>query len=247
MLRRPLGRTGIEVSPLALGTVKFGRNTGVKYPQGFALPDDRTISNLLAEATELGINLIDTAPAYGTAESRLGQLLQHRDQWLICTKVGEEFDGTTSRFDFSPEHVRASIERSLTRLRTDYLDIVLIHSDGRDQDILEAGTLETLQGLKKQGVIRTVGISVKSARGFSAALAKGVDVVMATLNRDYRDEQPCIADAQAQGVGVLVKKALASGHAEPGDLSWVARQAGVSSIVVGTIDQHHLRANVAAV
>src|SRR5690554_4390721 len=112
-LHRPLGNTGLQVSPLGLGTVKIGRNQGVKYPSG--------------------INLPDTAPAYGTSEERLGPLLQgQRQDWVLCTKVGEEFVDGQSRFDFSAAHTRFSVQRSLQRLHTDYLDLVLVHSSGDD-------------------------------------------------------------------------------------------------------------------
>ncbi len=71
---RPLGSTGIKVSLLGLGTVKLGRNEGVKYPRPFDLPDDRSVVALLETAQSLGINLLDTAPAYGRSEERLGAL-----------------------------------------------------------------------------------------------------------------------------------------------------------------------------
>jgi hypothetical protein len=95
---KPLGATGLRVSPLGLGTVKFGRNQGVKYPQPFELPSDREALALLEQAWDLGINLLDTAPAYGDSEERLGRLLrQCRRDWVIVTKVGEEFrDGVSS-------------------------------------------------------------------------------------------------------------------------------------------------------
>src|SRR5690606_8720766 len=99
---RPLGTTGLTVSPLGLGTVKIGRNQGVKYPSGFELPDDNQVRDLLALARDAGINLLDTAPAYGTSEERLGPLLSgQRQEWILCSKVGEEFDNGESRFDFS--------------------------------------------------------------------------------------------------------------------------------------------------
>jgi hypothetical protein len=113
-LHRPLGSTGLLVSPLGLGTVKLGRDQGVKYPNGFTIPGDDEARLLLAQARELGINLIDTAPAYGRSEERLGPLLRgQRDEWVIVSKVGEEFDDGQSRFDFSAAHTRRSVERSL--------------------------------------------------------------------------------------------------------------------------------------
>ena len=66
---RTLGRTDIAVSALGLGTVKLGRNRGVRYPQPFALPDDRAARALLDAARELGVNLLDTAPAYGASSA----------------------------------------------------------------------------------------------------------------------------------------------------------------------------------
>ena len=102
---RPLGSTGLTVSPLGLGTVKLGRDQGVKYPTGFTIPGDEEARLLLAQARELGINLIDTAPAYGRSEERLGPLLRgQRDEWVIVSKVGEEFEEGLSHFDFSAAH-----------------------------------------------------------------------------------------------------------------------------------------------
>ena len=132
-----LGSTGIEVSRVGLGTVKFGRNQGVKYPQGFELPSDKECLDLLALARDLGVNMLDTAPAYGRSEERLGSLLEgQRQDWVIVGKAGEEFENGQSAYHFTAKHFRMSLERSLKRLRTDYLDVLLIHSDGHDLDIL---------------------------------------------------------------------------------------------------------------
>lgn len=247
--RRPLGTTGIEVSLLGLGTVKLGRDQQVKYPQPFVVPDDAAAQRLLDEARELGINLLDTAPAYGTSEARLGRLLSgRRRDWVLCTKVGEEFEDGRSWFDFSAGHTRRSVERSLKRLDTDYLDVVLIHSDGDDLGILERGeTLDSLRQAQAEGLIRAIGMSHKTLAGGRRAVALGCDVIMATLNLDHREELPLIAEAGTAGCGVLVKKALASGHAGTDSLAFAAAQTGVSSIVVGTIDPAHLRANARAV
>ncbi|MDC0262316.1 aldo/keto reductase, partial [Planctomycetaceae bacterium] len=73
--RRPLGKTGIIVSAIGFGSFKIGRNQGIKYPSGYELPTDQECERLLNGILDLGINLIDTAPAYGIAEQRLGQLL----------------------------------------------------------------------------------------------------------------------------------------------------------------------------
>jgi len=245
---RALGNTGLKVSLLGLGTVKLGRDQQVKYARSYTIPDDQAAAEILDSARDLGVNLLDTAPAYGTSEERLGKLLgKSRRDWIVSTKVGEEFENGRSRFDFSPEHAQQSVKRSLLRLQTDYLDVVLIHSDGNDLTILDnLGTLDALQDLKQRGWIRAVGFSHKTVAGAERALALGCDVIMATLNRAEPAETAVIANAAELGCGVLIKKALASGHGDPEELSWVAAQSGVSSIVVGTINKRHLAANAAA-
>ncbi len=255
--RRPLGLTGIEVSCLGLGTVKFGRNQGVKYPSGFTLPDDASIRALLSQCREAGMNLIDTAPAYGLSEERLGALLEHRKDWVISTKVGEEFSNGASSFDFSPAHVRRSLERSLSRLRTDYLDIVLIHSDGNDEAILQhSGCVEALIRAREDGLIRAFGMSSKTVSGGLSAVSV-CDLVMLTLNPSATEDAAVIAVARAQQKGVLIKKALNSGHAVAGggtlpgedpvraSLSFVFSHPGVSSVIIGSITPDHVQHNIA--
>ncbi len=256
MALRPLGKTGIRVGPIGLGTVKLGRTEGVKYPRPFEIPDDRAALELLETAESLGVNLIDTAPAYGASEERLGNLLRgRRDRWIIATKAGEDFESGVSRFDFSPGAVRASVEQSLGRLRTDRLDIVLLHSDGHDIEIIErSGALEALERLRTEGKARAVGVSTKTPEGGVLA-AERCDVVMLTCNPGYTDDEPAIAAAHGHGCGVLIKKALASGHLAPtgagedpveASLRFVFSHAGVSSVVIGTISPAHLRSNVEA-
>jgi aryl-alcohol dehydrogenase-like predicted oxidoreductase len=248
---RSLPGTDLQVSALGLGTVKFGRNERVKYPAPFAIPDAAAVCRLLDQASELGINLLDTAPAYGNSEERLGQLLTRRDAWVLMTKVGEEFTAGQSVFDFSGAHTRASIERSLRRLRTDRLDIVLIHSDGNDEAILADGEcVAALQDCKARGLIRAIGMSVKSLAGGLRAV-RDLDVVMLTWNLQQQDTA-AVALAQQLGKGVLVKKGLMSGHVQqPGQdlvrasMELILTHPGIHSMIVGTIDPAHLAANVA--
>lgn len=252
-LWRPLGSTGLVVSPLGLGTVKLGRDQGVKYPNGFTIPDDRAAGELLAQARALGINLLDTAPAYGVSEQRLGPLLRgQRQDWVICSKVGEEFDDGASHFDFSGAHTRFSVERSLKRLETDYLDLVLVHSDGNDLLVLEQTEVyATLAQLKQEGLIRAFGFSGKTVAGGRKALQDG-DCAMVTYNLAEQCERPVLDYAAAHGKGILIKKALASGHAclageDPVRASFelIFAHPAVSSAIVGTITPAHLAHNVA--
>jgi len=256
-LHRPLGRSGIFVSPLGLGTVKLGRNQGVKYPAQFRIPDDNEVRRLLSQASELGINLIDTAPAYGNSEERLGKLLRgQRKNWIIASKTGEEFIGTNSHFDFSAAHTRYSVERSLKRLQTDVIDLLLVHSNGDDINIItQEEVCATLAALKAEGKIRVFGFSGKSAEGNLLALQQDADCAMVTYNLASQSEREVLDYAAKQGKGILVKKALASGHAclDKEQSPLVASFAlalghiGVSAAIVGTINPAHLTQNAEAV
>lgn len=255
MIPRVLGSTNIRISAIGLGTVKLGRTEGVKYPTASPLPTDAEAADLIDIAADLDINLIDTAPAYGSSEERLGALLAgQRDRWVISTKVGEEFAEGKSRYDFSPPAIRASVERSLKRLRTDRLDVVLLHSDGlielageREDSMLE------LRRLQREGKIRAIGASTKTLQGARWAVSC-CEVVMLTLNPGAMGDAPAVDQAAEAGVGVLIKKALDSGHlaAGPGTdpiehaLRFVFSHRGVSSVVIGTVNPHHLEDNVRA-
>ncbi|MBN4055361.1 aldo/keto reductase [bacterium AH-315-K03] len=255
---REFGNTGIHVSPLGLGTVKLGRDQGVKYPNSFTIPDDTAASELITLASELGINLIDTAPAYGNSEQRLGKLLKNqRKKWIICSKVGEEFEQGHSFFDFSAKHTRMSIERSLKRLQTDYIDIILLHSDGNDLSVIQQGdALRELEKAKQAGLIRAFGVSTKTPEGGLLA-AKETDAVMLTYNLEYRDEEPVLDFCRQTNKASLIKKAFASGHicqntADDSlspiqrSMNFIFSHRGVSSAIIGTINPQHLKDNVAA-
>ena len=253
-LHRPLGSLGIDVSPVGLGTVKLGRDQGVKYPSGFTIPDDDEARMLLKLTRELGINLIDTAPAYGRSEERLGPLLRgQRHDWVIVSKVGEEFEAGQSRHDFSAAHTRMSVERSLKRLETDFIDLVLVHSDGNDLHVLnECGVYQALAELKREGKIRGFGFSGKTVEGGLRALQEG-DCAMVTYNLNEQGEKPVLDYAASHNKGILIKKALASGHVclSPGvdpvqaSFELLFEHPGVTGAIVGTINPLHLAHNVA--
>jgi aryl-alcohol dehydrogenase-like predicted oxidoreductase len=252
MLKKSLlGQTDILISQLGLGTVKFGRNTGVKYPQNFTIPNDQEIINLLSLAKDLNINLLDTAPAYGNSEERLGKILQgQRHDWVIVDKVGEEFTNNQSVYNFKPDYINKIVKQSLIKLNTDYIDILLIHSDGNDQEIIEEyEVFTTLEKLKTAGHIRAFGMSSKTVAGGLATI-EHTDLAMVTYNPAYQDEKSVLDKAQELNKGILIKKALASGHldklattADPvqSSIDFIFAHPGVSSVIIGTINPEHLK------
>lgn len=234
----------IKVSPLGLGTVKFGRNTDVKYPSAFDLPEMGALADLLSLGRDLGINLLDTAPAYGESETRLGRLIRgSRTDWVLTSKVGEFYDGT-SHWDFSRKATLASIKASLNRLGTDYLDIVLVHCPDDDLQVLkDTAVIETLTTLQQQGSIRYIGASTKSIEAGLFAL-ETMDLVMVSYNADNVEQLPVITRAHALEKPVLVKKALSSGHSSDVAADLGRALSVADAVIVGTISKDHLRSNV---
>lgn len=249
MEMRPLGSTGLCVGVLGLGTVKWGRTLGLKYPQPITLPTDDELRTLLAVAREHGMNVIDTAPAYGIAEERIGRLIERREDWVITTKFGERFVDGVSHFDFSRRALSDSLDSSLRSLRTDRVDAVLVHSDGAIEHRFPDELVDALKREKEAGRVRAIGISSKSKEGGLAAL-EWADVLMVTLNPEYLDELSLIREAARRGVGILVKKALLSGHgggpAKPSVRECLAtslRETGVSSVVIGSVSPINVENN----
>ena len=252
LANRPFAATGKSVSVLGLGTVKFGRNQGVKYPggDGFALPTDNEISSLLDLCLDRGINLLDTAPAYGNAEERLGKLMgTRRENFFIVGKTGEEFADGKSSYDFTAAHTRMSVERSLRRLKTDHLDCVLVHASHDDVDVIDnTDVIATLLRLKQAGKILSVGVSVYTLAGGKRAVDL-TDAVMVAYNRNYLAEKDTIDYARKNGKAVLVKKALASGHLDvvggiEENIRFVLETSGVTCLVFGSITSANILTNI---
>lgn len=243
------------MSYIGLGTVKLGRNQAVKYPHAFEIPNDKSAAQLIALARELGINVIDTAPAYGNSEPRLGGLLKsQRDDWIIVSKAGEEFQDGRSHYNFTKKHIEDSVKRSLKNLQTDYIDLLLIHSNGEDEKIIQQdGVFETLAELKKQGLIKGYGMSVKTVAGGRLTVDQA-DAVMVTLNPFDKECEEVLKHAEQQNKVVLIKKAFASGHVYVGEKKLSAQQIfaflsgypAISSVITGTINLRNLTQNVEA-
>lgn len=201
---RPLGKTGLNVSELALGTWGL---SGDGYGSVPADEADRVIDR----AVEAGITLFDTADVYGggAMESKLGQRLPK--DVLVCTKIGTDLDQKPPRKVFTPKHLRAAFERSRERLVREKLDIVLLHNP----TIAALGSGEAvgfLKGLKELGSLGLWGVSVGSVEIAREAITRGADVIELAYNAIFPGDLHELASELAEaGTGVLARSTLAHG------------------------------------
>ncbi len=252
---RTAPRLGRPVTALGWGAFKIGRNEAVKYPSAYSLPSESEAVLCVHEVIAAGVRVIDTAPAYGSSEERIGRALAQcdpllRSELFLSTKAGEQFINGCSHYDFSAAAITRSLDESLRRLRCDRVDIVWIHSDGSDLEIIERGEAIGALALAKQGA-RTgaVGFSPKTLEGARAALNHDdVDAVMIELHQECAENEPILELAHARGKAVFVKKPLASGRLDPAiALPWILAHPQVSCVVVGGLSAARVRENAAIV
>lgn len=210
---RRLGRTAINVSEIGLGALEIGRDWGIRVEGDFGRPDERASVRLLQEAMERGINFIDTAPAYQLSEERIGKAVSgHRSEVYLATKVGEHYDDDRGFwYDYGREAVRASIEQSLRRLRTDVIDVIQIHS--ASLEVIEKGeVLAEMQRFQKAGHVRFVGMSGGHEEAAAAILSGEYDTVQVDYNLLRRQADETVFPlARERDVGVIVMAPLAHG------------------------------------
>lgn len=242
---RAVGQTGVQLPPLGFGAFKIGRNQGIKYPTPYELPDLDTVRSLLDGIRALGCHYFDTAPAYGLSEARLGTLLPPDDPTLvISTKVGETFQDGRSTYDFSRAAVERSLHVSRERLQRDVLDLVFIHAHQDDVALLrETDVVAVLQEGRDRGTIRAIGFSGKTPAAATSAL-QWADALMVEYHLHDTSHAAVLDQAQAHGVAVVVKKALASGKLPAAEaLAFVLSHPAVTSVVVGGLSLPNFQAN----
>src|SRR5512138_3123492 len=206
MKLRPFGDTGMNVSEIGLGAWQLAN------PE-WGVNDKKEALKIVQKSLEAGCNFFDTAPGYGhgVSEELLGEGLKRvRKDVIICTKFGHTAEWVT---DFSTPAIRRSIEASLRRLQTDYLDIVLMHNPPREMmDGRRATQYEEFEKLKAEGVIREYGISLDWREEVELAVdttkSKALEVFFNAL---YQEPLPAFQKAQDHGVGLIVKVPLDSG------------------------------------
>jgi aryl-alcohol dehydrogenase-like predicted oxidoreductase len=212
MKYRMLGRTGLKVSVVGVGTWQFGGEWGKTFTQ----PE---VDAILDRAAEAGINLIDTAECYGDheAERLVGDYLSRRgrDRWIVASKFGHRFNGFMDRTDgFGPDEVRAQLIASLRALRTDRIDLYQFHS-GSDKAFLDDGLRTFLEDARRAGMVRNLGVSIRSAGSAlqtREAFGRGYGVLQVVYNRlDTRAESAVFPTARRFNLGILARVPLASG------------------------------------
>lgn len=211
MKYRPLGRTGIQVSPYALGTMMFGQ---------IGNPDHDDSIRIIHKALDAGINIIDTADMYshGESEEIVGKALQgRRDDVVLATKVHGPMGDDPNQRGLSRRWIITEVENSLRRLKTDHIDLYQIHRPDPGVDIEE--TLSALTDLVRAGKVRAIGSSTMPASDIVeaqwAAERRGLERLRSEqpnysiLNRGIEAE--VLPVAQRYGMGVLVWSPLAQG------------------------------------
>ncbi|WP_202412325.1 aldo/keto reductase [Halobacillus litoralis] len=204
--KRDLGNTGIQVSDVGFGAWQLGNE------KDWGEMTDKKALQLVSEALDYGCNFFDTAPNYGDGKSEeiLGKALKgKRDQVVISSKCGHHPFGEQ---DFEPDRLMQSVEESLRRLNTDYLDSLLLHNPPFISLHGDSPQFQMLEKLKQQGKIRAYGASVDTGKEMEELLNNtNSQVIEVMFNIFHQEPTNGIQEAYNQGVGVITKVPLDSG------------------------------------
>ncbi len=200
MEKRKLGRTGLEVSALGFGG----------GPVGFLGTEQQRVTDILNYLLDNGVNFIDTAAGYPGSEEAIGNAVSHRrDDYVLVSKCGRAFDDLDGEA-WSPTVIGQTVDRALRRLKTDRLDVMLLHSC--DQEVLEKGeAVAALVKARDAGKIRHVGYSGDNEAVVYATGLDAVDVVETSVNIcDQANIGSLLPEAQRRDIGVIVKRPVAN-------------------------------------
>jgi aryl-alcohol dehydrogenase-like predicted oxidoreductase len=201
---------------------------------GLTLSQEAQAAEVLNEALDRGINFLDTSACYNISEELIGRTVAHRrDEYLLATKAGHVAGGYQGE-DWTAQTVRDSIDRSLVRMKTDYVDIVQLHSCG--VDVLEKGeVINALQEAKEAGKTRFIGYSGDNEAAAWAIESGIFDTLQTSYNLvEQRARTRLLPQARAQNMGVIIKRPIANG-------AWGARKSPS-----GYADEYFRRAQVMA-
>ena len=217
-MTRALGGTGADVTILGYGAMELRGRRGPEIA-------DEDAGRLLNAVLDGGINVIDTSPDYGRSEELMGIYIGHRrDEFFLASKCGcliEVPADTPPPYphDYSPGNVRADVEQSLRRLRTDHLDLVQVHMSPSKATLEQNRTVETLRDLQAEGKVRFIGMS-GILPNLPDHIAMGVfDVFQIPYSAVQRDHEELITEAADTGAGTFIRGGAARGAASE-DKNW---------------------------
>ncbi len=203
---RPLGKTGLRVPELALGTWGLSGD-------GYGPVDEATQEKVLERALEMGLQLIDTSDAYGGGrmEALIGRVLSNRRDVVVVTKGGTDRTTDPPRKRFDGPYIRGAVERSLRRLGRRRIDVYLLHNPS--VIALEGGdAVDTLTELKAEGKIGHWGASVGNRETGRAALRCGAEVIEMAYNMfEAKDLHRLAGEIVVAGAGLLARSTMAYG------------------------------------
>jgi aryl-alcohol dehydrogenase-like predicted oxidoreductase len=209
---RTLGRTGLRVSEIGLGTVELGLDYGVPVDGEHLRPPEEQAARLLNRALDLGVNFIDTARAYGGSEEVIGRALKgRREEYILASKlkpIREEGQPDQELRD----QVKASIAESLRMLQTGVIDLLQLHH--APADVVKSGrVLAAAREAQRAGAVRFIGASTYGEDAPLAVLESGgYDTLQVAYNlADRTLEEKVLPLAQQQGVGIIVRSVLLRG------------------------------------
>ena len=210
------GKTGYKVSRLGAGLAEIGME--------LSFDEVKQAGSVLNNALDMGINFLDTAACYGISEELIGSTVANRrDEYVLVTKAGHARGGGLNGSDWTYETVRDSIDRSLRRLNTDYVDLVQLHSCGIP-DLEKGDIIRALEDARDAGKTRMIGYS-----GDNEAAHWAVDSgVFATLQTSFNVVEQrayttgLLEKCAENGIGVIVKRPIAGA-------TWGMAKSGMSS------------------
>jgi len=214
MRRKKLGKSGVDISEIAFGGVEIGVPYGIGVHSAEDMLAERDAIALLHEANDRGINFFDTARLYGESERIMGRAFADRRDKVVLASKCRHFRQEDGKL-ISPAEVKGfvhdSLKESLSQLKTDYIDLYMVHYADREIFGMEE-VASVFSSLKEKGIVRTIGVSVYKPEETEIAISSGVwDAIQLPFNLMDQSHGVHFPKAQERGVGVIVRSVLMRG------------------------------------
>ncbi len=207
LLKRTLGRTDLQVTTLGYGAMELrGAPAGPEV-------SDEAAAKVLNTVLDAGINFIDTSIDYGRSEDLIGRFIAHRRaEYFLASKCGCVPDAPMGAEHLhTAENIRAGVERSLRRMKTEYLDLVQFHRSLTRREFAEHGALDAALALKKAGKVRFIGVSGTLPNLVEQIAMGSFDAFQIPYSALQREHEEVIARAAAAGAGIIIRGGVARG------------------------------------